>query len=520
MALGQEPYAWSINQASGLPSDAVYGLFQDSKGFIWVGTDEGISKYDGFEFITYRSKAQSSAAGSAIQEDTYGRIWYQNFDGFVYYVQDDSLKTFTQNPPAGFFNYGLVGPYLMLYSIKGVDIYRLKDLAFVRTISIATSEPSHTSYNQQTFLVSFRGTVMRINADLSVSEETSPLPKDTGINLRVYACQNKEAIVFYKQAAKQQIYNYLLAENKLVSMFSIGDLGVVQGFTQLNGHYWFLTSKGAYVFDRNGSQVGKYFENSSISAVIQDRQGNYWFSTTNKGLFLVPSLQHSTQTLGNYIPNKIAKYRDGYLIATKNDVLLTADSAFANIRVLQQNTEGSEFFCLYADEGTGNVLSVSSKAQILPEGSSSKRTVLPFAMKQFCKIDNAYYAFAATGISGILRSPQAKKEGHSVWDVYFDRFRHERYDQVAGSILLSRGKSVVYDAADTALYYATNAGLFVVKPTRQEEIKQADGHKILAHKLHLWAGKVYALTTQGNLLLVNDGQATEINTMYLKIVNT
>ena len=70
---------------------------------------------------------------------------------------------------------------------------------------------------------------------------------------------------------------------------------------------------------------------------------------------------------------------------------------------------------------------------------------------------------------------------------------------------------MVYDAADTALYYATNAGLFVVKPTRQEEIKQADGHKILAHKLHLWAGKVYALTTQGNLLLVNDGQATEIN---------
>ncbi len=40
----------------GLPSKVVYGIEQDSSGFIWVSTDVGLSYFDGYEFHTLTTK--------------------------------------------------------------------------------------------------------------------------------------------------------------------------------------------------------------------------------------------------------------------------------------------------------------------------------------------------------------------------------------------------------------------------------------------------------------------------------
>ena len=39
--------------ADGLPSNEVYHVFQDSKGYIWFGTDNGVARYNGDEFRVY-----------------------------------------------------------------------------------------------------------------------------------------------------------------------------------------------------------------------------------------------------------------------------------------------------------------------------------------------------------------------------------------------------------------------------------------------------------------------------------
>ena len=40
---------------SGLPSSVVYDIFQDSKGFIWIASDEGLLKYNGYDFQKFKS---------------------------------------------------------------------------------------------------------------------------------------------------------------------------------------------------------------------------------------------------------------------------------------------------------------------------------------------------------------------------------------------------------------------------------------------------------------------------------
>lgn len=73
-----------LDLKSGLPSSVVYDIFQDSKGFIWIATDEGLLKYNGYNFKTYSHPDLHAKSGSNIKEDVLGRIWYQTFDGFYF----------------------------------------------------------------------------------------------------------------------------------------------------------------------------------------------------------------------------------------------------------------------------------------------------------------------------------------------------------------------------------------------------------------------------------------------------
>lgn len=69
---------FSINE--GLSNNQVTALFQDSRGFIWVGTTDGLNRYDGYDFSVFRHHPldSSSISGNYIQaitEDSNGNIW-------------------------------------------------------------------------------------------------------------------------------------------------------------------------------------------------------------------------------------------------------------------------------------------------------------------------------------------------------------------------------------------------------------------------------------------------------------
>ena len=65
-----------LNTESGLPSSTVFDIFQDSKRFIWLATEEGLIKYNGVDFKTYSHPDLHSKSGSNIKEDVLGRVWY------------------------------------------------------------------------------------------------------------------------------------------------------------------------------------------------------------------------------------------------------------------------------------------------------------------------------------------------------------------------------------------------------------------------------------------------------------
>jgi len=70
----------NLNSEQGLSQATARCIYQDSKGFLWVGTQDGLNKYDGYTFTIYRhdqadQNSLSNNSVSAILEDKFGMLW-------------------------------------------------------------------------------------------------------------------------------------------------------------------------------------------------------------------------------------------------------------------------------------------------------------------------------------------------------------------------------------------------------------------------------------------------------------
>ena len=69
----------SITRANGLADHTINAIFKDSEGFMWFGTRNGLCRFDGIDFVTYRSEEDpQSISGNrilSIAEDASGFLW-------------------------------------------------------------------------------------------------------------------------------------------------------------------------------------------------------------------------------------------------------------------------------------------------------------------------------------------------------------------------------------------------------------------------------------------------------------
>ncbi|MCD6441414.1 MAG: histidine kinase, partial [Candidatus Marinimicrobia bacterium] len=71
-----------------LTQSTVYCICQDTKGFIWLGTDDGLKRYDGYNLKVYRFKSNNPNSLSSnfvwsVFEDSYGHLWVGTVGGGV-----------------------------------------------------------------------------------------------------------------------------------------------------------------------------------------------------------------------------------------------------------------------------------------------------------------------------------------------------------------------------------------------------------------------------------------------------
>ena len=74
----------SYTTADGLPDNSVNCVAEDARGFLWFCTDDGLSRFDGYEFTNYGvDDGLPSAVVNAVLPTPDGRLWIATADGLV-----------------------------------------------------------------------------------------------------------------------------------------------------------------------------------------------------------------------------------------------------------------------------------------------------------------------------------------------------------------------------------------------------------------------------------------------------
>ncbi|MBN1986800.1 MAG: hypothetical protein JW761_10880, partial [Prolixibacteraceae bacterium] len=91
---GQDVKFRQIDINDGLSQNAVFAILQDSEGFMWFGTKDGLNRYDGYNFVIHQHNLFDSTTISANQintmlEDRQRNIWVGTLNGGLCYYQKE-----------------------------------------------------------------------------------------------------------------------------------------------------------------------------------------------------------------------------------------------------------------------------------------------------------------------------------------------------------------------------------------------------------------------------------------------
>ena len=97
-AQNPQPHFRNLNTEHGLPSPEVHEIFEDTKGYIWFGTDNGVARYDGYEFKTFSgAPGLTSPVVLKILQDDQERIWFGTITGEVFIYDEGQMVAYEYN---------------------------------------------------------------------------------------------------------------------------------------------------------------------------------------------------------------------------------------------------------------------------------------------------------------------------------------------------------------------------------------------------------------------------------------
>ncbi|MBK8965120.1 MAG: histidine kinase [Lewinellaceae bacterium] len=278
---------------SGLPSNLIYRAFQDSNGFLWLGTDKGLVKHDSHRFRIFTIKeGLLDPEVLNIWEDRNDRLWlscfrktpcYRKFDKF--YTSKNDLILGDININLGFCNYyeddddgiWFLGFSLIIYRLgnDSLSIYRFSD---------AVSHMNKIDGFQYAYATNsiFKNIDGIFKLEYKLSKDTTKSNIVKGIN------SNGNRILY---SYEDRIILFEISDSKILRIDSLNGFGGVVSIDR-SGRFWVCsTQHGAICFDnpnRDLSNPKIYLPGKKTTYMFEDSQGTFWFCTLDDGIYGLP----------------------------------------------------------------------------------------------------------------------------------------------------------------------------------------------------------------------------------------
>lgn len=298
----QDPFHFVYDDERGLPSNEVYSIEQDNKGFIWIGCDAGLFRYDGIRYQAFESADQLSNAKTGLVFSSSGKLYCYSFKNQLFYVENDCLKE-------------LKHPYISITKltpdkrgniavshIHGVSLYnekskKWKDITYYKT---GTEPISGQKTDRQikihkapleNYIFANYYSISEWNGEHYSEFKTEFHKKHSPVTYVFYA--NKFWIISLQQGTVFNVENNQITPYLEPRLQAVLKNRKITGVRVLSDHnLWIFTYQGAIQYNQYTKEVKLFYEHYAISDGLIDQEGNVWFTTLQSGLIRVPNLNY------------------------------------------------------------------------------------------------------------------------------------------------------------------------------------------------------------------------------------
>ena len=315
--------------ANGLPSDVIKSVAQDTLGYFWIATDDGLVKYDGTTFTTYKHALHSQYAkgflltrnGRLLHYGDLDLIEIQNYRDTVIFK---SIRRGARNPTDSMLWYPKsifedkagniwMGEPQSVVRISDNDMVRFEFPLSERSPQFLRSFAFFEDPKGRLYTVSYFGHVYRFNESNQVFEELqTTFPTDVGATmiynggLFIAALEGLYLAEFTKKAdlknpvkivsipnatdvrpytndklivtsaGRDQLLYQISSRSAQVLPITIANANM--SYVSSEGDMWLASTEGLNLLQQNAFRKAGD-ENSFIESIAEDKKGNVYFCT-------------------------------------------------------------------------------------------------------------------------------------------------------------------------------------------------------------------------------------------------
>ncbi|MBI1939421.1 MAG: histidine kinase [Ignavibacteriales bacterium] len=348
----QTPSYYHYTSTDGLASSTVFQIIQDKEGFIWFATQNGVSKFDGKRFTTFRIEdGLNSNMITSLAVGNRGEIYCGNYEKGINVLRNGKMENY-------FYNSG--GKHTYITFMINVPTKKNKNKLYANTrlgyINTIYEKTDNTPLKQTIYLEPL--TLIKLEKLLSggiivlttkglfeIKNDILSKMKIDGYSDAAAFCLAEAGDGSFYIGTKGKIYR--IKNNNMIDNYKInvgGNNEVSSIVKDKNNNLWFAVMNRGFFKIPDGTKniidIGSKMnlQNTNVNNLFEDNEGNIWAGTYGKGVYCLNNFYLSTYNendgLSNNSIQSVVKEKSGKLfIGTYNGVNILDNGRFVQKKV-------------------------------------------------------------------------------------------------------------------------------------------------------------------------------------------
>ena len=342
-----------LDNTKGLSNSSINTIFQDSENLLWIGTWDGLNRYDGNSFKIFRPEINNKNSLSnqvilKIEEDNTGQIWILTIHGInrydkktgafkQYYFSRENIPPLSESE----FNMALDSSKRVFCAVKdwGIGYFDGDHFQLLNTEKIAKKAVKKMDFNSNGELL-----VLLEDNNLYAFSTKNKQPGKPSIakpaliakNIRTFGIVSKQKICMISTKGESSLFSF--ADNKSTLLLkkdienTIGNIPEGLVVSSKSGHF---------IIDINGNIINhdwlKYLNNQKTTTLIRGNENILWAGTDGDGIIKMYPLKKSFNLVsksqvpeldGAIVRTFLEIEKNSFLVGTKGKGLFRFSSDF------------------------------------------------------------------------------------------------------------------------------------------------------------------------------------------------